>query len=53
MNSEEREKYFFEIYNIANEEAAYLPLYWQKSCYAWNKDLNADPDQLAAKWSWK
>ena len=53
VNSEEREKYFFEIYNIANEEAAYLPLYWQKSCYAWNKDLNADPDQLAAKWSWK
>ncbi len=53
LNSEDREKYFHEILNIANKEAAYLPLYWQMSCYAWNKDLNADPDQLASEWSWK
>ncbi len=51
--SADREKYFHEIYDIVNEEAAYLPLYWQRNCYAWNKDLNADPYRPKAEWSWK
>lgn len=53
VDRDKRQEYFYEMYNIANEEAAYLPLYWQMNCLAWNKDLNADPYALASEWSWK
>lgn len=52
-NEEERLAQYHKLFNICAEDAVIIPLYWQSSCIAWNKDLNVDIYKSLATWSWK
>jgi len=52
LDSNERIEIYHELYNIVNEESPYIPLWWESSYYAWDKDLNVDLYTPAYAWSW-
>lgn len=51
-DQEKRVEYFTEIIRILSEDAVIVPLYHRHVCYAWNKNLNADPNRPISEWHW-
>ena len=52
LDQDLRKEYFKEAYNIAAEEAAYIPLYLPSACAAFDKDLTIDPYKSVTFWYW-
>lgn len=52
LDQDARKAYFFEAFDIASREAAYLPMYSMQAAIASDKDLNSSVYTTYYSWSW-